>query len=208
MIYDRDYFENGLITGKSGYENYRWIPELTIPLAMTIIDYVDIKRGDTVLDFGCAKGYLVKAMRWLGREAYGCDISEYAVDHADAEVKDYITRYLPTMEFSCCIAKDVFEHMERDVLSHTLKNINAKFLFAIVPLGVKGKFYAPMNNLDTTHQICFPHEWWVHFFRENRWKNIKFSFRVNGIKDKYYEKYPEAHGFFFMEKDNDNNTEG
>ena len=208
MIYDRDYFENGLITGKSGYENYRWIPELTIPLAMTIIDYIGIVRNDTVLDFGCAKGFLVKALRWLRRDAYGCDISEYAVDHADPEVKEYLTRYLPTKKFTYCIAKDVFEHMEPDTLRYTLKAINAKILFAIVPLGEEGKFYAPMNNRDTTHQICFPSQWWINLFRGNGWTDIQFSYRVDGIKDKYYERYPEAHGFFLMRKANDNDTEG
>ena len=34
--YDKDYYENGVAKGISGYENYRWIPELTYPMAYTI----------------------------------------------------------------------------------------------------------------------------------------------------------------------------
>ncbi len=48
-FYDRDYYERGLASGKSNYDNYRWIPELTFPMAMTIIDVLGIRRGDRVL---------------------------------------------------------------------------------------------------------------------------------------------------------------
>lgn len=70
-MYDREYFEYGVETGKSNYQNYRWIPELTIPMAMTIIDLLGIKPNESVLDYGCAKGYLVKALRMLHRNAWG-----------------------------------------------------------------------------------------------------------------------------------------
>ena len=86
MEYDEDYFENGIKTGKSCYENYRWLPELTIPMAMTIIDLLKIQRFETVLDFGCAKGYLVKAFKLLYRNAFGVDASPYAIANCDSEV--------------------------------------------------------------------------------------------------------------------------
>ena len=72
-VYNESYFERGLESGLSLYQNYRWIPELTIPMAMTIIDFLGIKRHQTILDFGCAKGFLVKAFRLLYRSAYGVD---------------------------------------------------------------------------------------------------------------------------------------
>ncbi len=31
-FFDKNYFESGPQTNKSLYQNYRWIPELTIPL--------------------------------------------------------------------------------------------------------------------------------------------------------------------------------
>ena len=52
-------------------------------MAQVIIDYLDIHRGQKILDIGCAKGYLVKALRWLGRDAYGFDISDYALEKSD-----------------------------------------------------------------------------------------------------------------------------
>ena len=34
--YNQDYFERGIELGISGYNNYRWMPEFTIPMAMTM----------------------------------------------------------------------------------------------------------------------------------------------------------------------------
>ena len=79
--YDADYFERGLESGKSCYQNYRWVPELTIPMTMTIIDYLKIPRGAKILDYGCAKGYLVRSMELLGRPAWGLDTSPYAIEN-------------------------------------------------------------------------------------------------------------------------------
>lgn len=199
--YDKSYYEDGISSQKSNYENYRWIPELTVPLAMTIIDHLDIKQNELVLDFGCAKGYLVKAFRWLNRQAYGYDLSEYALENADAEIKNYVSNSIPNLNFKYCIAKDVFEHIEEDTLSNILTNkINTETLFAVIPLGENRIYYATLNNFDKSHVSCHTHEWWLKFFKECGWGIKNFSFRVDGIKDKYYEKFPQSHGFFLLNK--------
>ena len=38
-----------------------------------------IDRNDTVLDFGCAKGYVTYGLRLLGCNAHGVDISKYSI---------------------------------------------------------------------------------------------------------------------------------
>jgi SAM-dependent methyltransferase len=208
MIFDGDYYERGLETGKSCYQNYRWIPELTMSMAMTIIDYLNIKPTDSILEIGCAKGYLVKAFRLLRRQAYGIDISEYAITNVDNYVRDYcylgnvngFTKF-PFPNFNFCIAKDVFEHIEKQELLHTLNCIPAKTLFVVVPLGDgKGKYIAPNNDLDKTHIICEPMHWWIQLFDKTNWVAERTTFKISGIKDAYYESYPKAHGFFMLRK--------
>lgn len=200
-MYDQDYYEDGILTGKSCYENYRWIPGLTIPMAMTMIDYLGMKRNASVLDFGCAKGYLTKALRWLSRDAQGYDTSVYALANADPEIKPFVSVSIPFQKFKYCIAKDVFEHIDADSLAKTLeKSINAKMLFAVIPLGDDGTYRAPVNNLDPSHITCEPEEWWQQFFYRCGWMTNKFTLRIDGIKDKYYKKYPKAHGFFTLVK--------
>ena len=88
-LYDEEYFERGIENKKSCYTNYRWIPELTIPLAFSMIEYLKISPEEKILDFGCAKGYLVKAFRLLHRQAFGYDISDYAKESAPYDVKKF-----------------------------------------------------------------------------------------------------------------------
>lgn len=203
-FYDRDYYEIGIESGKSNYQNYSWLPELTIPLAMTIIDLLGIKPKQSILEIGCAKGYLVKALRMLHRDAWGSDISDYALANVDSSVKAYCSKpsfYEHTFrtEFDFCIAKDVFEHIPVSELSETLKKIPASILFSVIPLGENGCYFAKANNLDKSHVICETAEWWINFFGENKWEMKFFSYHVPGIKDNY-AMIPKAHGFFIHRK--------
>lgn len=211
-VYDEDYYMRGLETGKSCYQNYRWMPEQTIAMAMVMIDLLGIKRGQKVLDYGCAFGFLVKALRLLGREGWGIDISRYANENTDPSVVGHC--YLRTGNYwdgdqsfhsDFCIAKDVFEHIPEEELATTLKWINAEIMFAIIPLGESDGFRAegyraPANNLDVTHKICKSELWWTDFLEGNGWKLQDFEFMVPGIKDSYYEKHPKAHGFFTLKR--------
>lgn len=201
-FFGEDYFQRGIETGKSCYQNYRWIPELTIPMAMTFVDFLDIGRKDQVLDFGCSRGYLVKALRWLNRQAWGEDISEYAIANADDEVKQFVSlsKNATERDYSLTIAKDVFEHIEPDNLSVILHRFNSKHLFAVVPLGDNGKYRAEANNCDKSHVVCEDEGWWTEFLFQNGWILKDFRFRLDGCKDSYYVENPKAHGFFLLRR--------
>ena len=123
--YDRDYYEFGVESGKSNYSCYRWLPELTIPMAMTMIDFLHITNDQTILDWGAAKGYLVKAFRWLRRQAWGYDISEWAIQNADPEIRMFCSNSLGDLlgRYDVCMAKDVLEHIPKEQLGDTLSKI-------------------------------------------------------------------------------------
>ncbi len=197
--YTRDYFERGIETGKSLYSNYTWLPEMTIPMAMTMIDYLKIKRGQRVLDIGCAKGYLVKAMRWLGREAWGCDISDYALETADSEVKQYLSKELPKDHFHFAISKDTFEHVPLPILRRYLTNLKASVLFVVVPLGDGKHYNIPAYELDTTHIHRQPLIWWNELLKSQGWKIRSAVPRVQGIKDNWISE-EMGNGFITAEK--------
>ena len=84
--YGKSYYEDGIKSGVSCYENYRWLPELSIPLAFEIAEYLNIKKTDSILDFGCAKGYLVKSFRLLHYDCYGVDVSEFKTTKASSNI--------------------------------------------------------------------------------------------------------------------------
>ena len=45
-----------------------------------------------VLDVGCAKGYMVKAFREQGMEAWGVDVSEYALSASPEDIRKHLYR--------------------------------------------------------------------------------------------------------------------
>ncbi len=166
--YDADYYLNGKATGKSNYENYSWKPDLTLPMADWLKRTLHIKDGDTVLDFGTARGFLVKALRMRGVNAFGCDSSEWAVANCDEGVKGYITREIPEGRFDHIIAKDVLEHITETDLVGVLKTLIAatrKSLLMIVPLThhVDGSFLRDEDNADPSHVIMWPLQEWMAF---------------------------------------------
>ncbi len=80
--YGRDYFDGVRDVGYGGYRyDGRWVP-----VAKDIIAQYGLKPGDKVLDVGCAKGFLVKDLLAQGIDAYGVDVSEYALMHCEPEV--------------------------------------------------------------------------------------------------------------------------
>jgi len=205
-FYDEDYYQRGLETGKSCYQSYRWMPEATCSMVMTLIDYLHIGRNDLILDFGCAYGYVVKAFRLLHRQAWGFDISDYAIKNIDPMVKPYCFKISNPVEipekYDFCIAKDVLEHINYECIENVIKNINSRNIFAVIPLenDDKNGYAAPSNNLDKSHIICEGIDWWLDTFHNSGWRLHTFGFRVDGIKDSYYKNYPKAHGFFWCKK--------
>ena len=197
-FFDRDYFEAGLETGKSCYQNYKWMPEETVSLAMRFIDHFNLSREDLILDYGCSKGYLVKAFRLLHRRAFGFDISEYAISQVPKEVKDFCwSDDLLIKNFKLCIAKDVFEHVPLLALQDLLvKNLKAEKLFAVIPLGEKGVYRSRVNNLDPSHIVCYSEMEWMKFFEDTKqWVIDDFSFSFEGLKEHHPK---ESHGFFTL----------
>lgn len=78
------YFDGPREFGYGGYcYDGRWIP-----VAHDIVGHFNLKPGMRVLDVGCAKGFLVKDLMKVcpGLEAFGLDISLYALLHCEPEV--------------------------------------------------------------------------------------------------------------------------
>lgn len=211
-IYNKDYYENGIVKGISCYENYRWIPELTYPMAHAIVNLLKIDKKHKVLEFGCAHGFLVKALNDFGIETYGVDISEYAISNAPSEIRDKlallkkndienaIKSFNISSKFDYVIAKDVFEHIEPDELKKILTDLSkfTKSLLVVVPLGDDGKYRINSYALDKTHVIAENEDWWKDIFTSNNFKVEFFSHKIDGIKDKWLTINEKGNGFFIL----------
>lgn len=197
-MYDADYFLRGKETGKSLYENYRWLPELTIPMVEAIIAHCGIDKADHILDFGCARGYIVRAFYELGYDAWGYDTSEWALENADPKIKNRLRNdeLLSCYDYEWIIAKDVLEHVPRvaDVIEELMAMATIG-LFIVVPLAMfDGQPYVVSDyEKDVTHIHRFSLGTWTRFFIQPGWA-VTASYKVPGVKDNY-SQYAKGNGF-------------
>jgi SAM-dependent methyltransferase len=86
--FDVEYWDAGRDTGYGGYHyDGRWRE-----LAQTLRDCYQLKPGDKILDVGCGKGFLLYDLTSAvpGVEVRGIDISGYALDRAQPDVRPFL----------------------------------------------------------------------------------------------------------------------
>ena len=86
--FGKEFFDGDRRFGYGGFVyDYRFWGEV-VP---TFKKYWQLQAGDSFLDVGCAKGFMLYDLKKLIPEikVYGVDISDYAVNHAKEEVKKY-----------------------------------------------------------------------------------------------------------------------
>ena len=195
--YDEDYFLRGNEIGKSLYTDYKWLCLPTMKMALTLIEQFDL-HDKTVIDYGCARGYLVKALRRFDVNAIGVDVSEWALSNCDSEISDsvgHIEDHDRVCDFGIC--KDVLEHIdEKDMPSvFSFMEKFAKEWFLVIPVGDNGKFYIDNYNLDPSHVNIKPITGWVYSIID--YFDIEYisSTPVAGIKDKWQKINPGGDAF-------------
>lgn len=203
--FDSNYFERGAELGLSCYTNYRWLPSLTIPMCEALERELGFHKDDAILDFGCAKGYVVKALRHLGYNAWGADISEYAISSADEETRPFLIlsesgRGLPTNN-NWILAKDVLEHLTEDEALQALCEMRkaTTSLFIAVPLGNGHTYTIPEMEKDVTHKIRQPLWWWSGLVEDAGFKIKSATFSLPGIKENWTRAHKFGNGFIIAQ---------
>jgi SAM-dependent methyltransferase len=162
------YFERG---EGSGYVNYSWRPDLIWPRVQAIIQATAVQPPNKILDFGCAKGFYVRCLRREGFEAFGFDVSPYALSHAPEDVRPFLSlrsekglSVFNDKEFDLTIAKDVLEHLPADELEETIQGlcrISRKLIVTVPICGADRRYIDEGDELDVTHSIRFMLKEWM-----------------------------------------------
>lgn len=201
-VFNEDYFEDGVRKRVSAYENYRWMPERTIREASSIINHIQF---NTVLDYGCAKGFMVHALRLLGKDAYGVDISEYAIRNCHPSVKDYL-EVIDNVEYlgggwDLIIAKDVLEHIPKENIPRILSELRRRCdkIFIAVPLGDGNRYRIREYEMDITHVVREPEEWWLTTIVEAGFKIKYFDYEFGHLKENWTKPHPFGNAFIVAE---------
>jgi SAM-dependent methyltransferase len=175
--YGQEYFDGPRLYGYGGYkDDGRWIP-----VAHDIVSHFGLRRGDKVLDVGCAKGFLVKQLRRIGMDALGVDISSYAIEHAEEGIRPFL--------LEGCASKLPFENASFDcVLSiNTLHNLPRLGVLAalreIMRVTRVAKAFVQVDSYETPEQKQALEEWVLtaKFYGSPRtWRRLFFQAGYTG----------------------------
>ncbi len=168
--YDGDYFLRGPETGKSNYHDYHFLPDETLKLALYAKRHMGIAEHHTVLDFGCATGNFVKALRMQGTQAFGYDHAEWPIANCEEAVRGFVSNHLTLapLSYDHIWMKDVAEHMGICQLQDLIPKMCAaarRSILIIVPLTAYfgGEYKRPEDEADPSHIIRFTLDDWVKF---------------------------------------------
>ena len=125
-------------------------------------------RPRTVLDAGCAMGYLVAALRERGVEAYGIDISDYAICCVREDIRPYcavgslldpLPEGLPE-QYDVVVTIEVLEHLYADAGKKAIQNLCSLADTVIFSS-------SPDDFTEKTHLNVQQREYWARLFAEN-----------------------------------------
>ena len=152
QVFDAWYFAH--CCGRPYARDAEWLEFFGRIADRIVADFAPVR----VLDAGCAWGLLVEALRARGVEAWGIDISEYAISQVSPAVAPYcrvgsITEPFDG-RFDLIVTMEVVEHMAPVEADRALANLAAHtdtLLFSSSPFDLR----------EPTHQSVRPVEGWA-----------------------------------------------
>ncbi|MET0398309.1 MAG: methyltransferase domain-containing protein [Longimicrobiaceae bacterium] len=192
--YDEDYFETG---SKSNWaRGYSWalfgglFGEMAGMLAELLPD------AASFLDAGCAKGFLVRALRERGKDAWGFDGSAWAVDHAEGAARQFLRRASVDeaaydRRFDVVVAAELLQTLtgaQLDAFLPRAREWTDTALVACIPsfeTEAEQAAYVPRGN-DATHLTMRTRKWWHARFLAAGWKQDP----LHRVVETYFRRHP------------------
>lgn len=168
--YNKNYYDE--YSNGAGYENNKLWEYMFSNIADIIIQKYNPK---TVLDIGCAFGYLVHALRKKGVESYGIDVSEYAINHADESVKPYLKNMSALDELPENFPKHYDLVVSIEMIEHLYEEDGLKVIDKMVSYADRVLISSTDDDYDdVTHFNVQKKEYWVDkFARKGFLRNLE-----------------------------------
>ena len=134
------------------------------------------------LDVGCAKGFLVRALREVGKECWGIDHSQWALDQADPIARPYLIQAsaddLPCeRSVDLVLAFDLLSHLTESQAKEFLRRARAVSKMGIVAVirsfetEEEARQVAEQSeDADLSHILLRTRNWWHGLFIEAGWR--------------------------------------
>jgi len=178
--YDENYFERGIKSNWQGGYSWTHFGGLFTETASFLIEM--FPQATSYLDAGCAKGFLIRALRESGKECWGFDHSAWAMDHAEPEALPFMERagvdeVRLDRQVDILLAFDLLsqltEAQARAFLQRARERTNMAIIAVITSLESGEETQPHGSSLvgrDGSHVTFRQRTWWDALFKEAGWK--------------------------------------
>ena len=172
--FGRDFFDGDR---NHGYGGFNYMPRFWQPVIPTFKDYWDLTPNSSLLDVGCAKGFMLHdlAESIPGITLKGIDISEYAIKNAMVDMKLHLqvanaTQLpFPDKTFDVVISINTVHNLDRNDCAKALQEIERVsrcHSFITVDAYRNDDEKERMNAWNLTAKTIMSVEEWITFFKD------------------------------------------
>lgn len=182
--FGRDFFDGDR---RYGYGGFNYHPRFWRPVVPTLREHFHLKAGDSLLDVGCAKGFMLHDLAALipGLIVKGIDVSAYAIENAIDDMKPHVqvadVRQLPFLDksFDVVIAINTIHNLDRANCAEALREIERvarRGAFLTVDAYYNDAERERMMAWNLTAKTIMHADEWKAFFAENGYTGDYFWF--------------------------------
>ena len=169
-------YEEGYFT-KTGYDGYWDCPEH----AIRVEKIINITQPQSVLDVGCAYGYIVKRLLDKGIHAVGMDISHWCEQKAAEIIPRHFVRHdmrqtpypFRGKEFDVLYCEGVLEHIGAQYIDKIMvefERISNKRLLALtLEWHIQANPHKSQDGIAPGHLCLHNHNWWFNKMPNYSW---------------------------------------
>ena len=172
--FGRDFFDGDR---NHGYGGFNYMPRFWQPVIPTFKDYWDLTPNSSLLEVGCAKGFMLHdlAESIPGITLKGIDISEYAIKNAMVDMKLHLqvanaTQLpFPDKTFDVVISINTVHNLDRNDCAKALQEIervSRGHSFITVDAYRNDEEKERMNTWNLTAKTIMSVEEWITFFKD------------------------------------------
>ena len=182
--FDFDYFDGNRA---HGYGGYKYNSKFWTPVIKTFKDHWNLDDNSSFLDVGCGKGFTLYDLKKEipGININGIDISQYAIDNSNEEIKKYLSvgnaNYLPFEDnsFDVVISINTIHNLDIEECALAIREIERvkkKHSYIIVDAYRTVEEKQRIYDWNLTAKTIMSADEWAKFFRDNNYTGEYFWF--------------------------------
>ena len=176
--FGRDFFDGDR---SHGYGGFNYMPRFWQPVVPTMQQWFGLTGASSLLDVGCAKGFMMHDLAALipGITVKGIDVSSYAIEHAMEDMKPHVqvadakALPFPDKSFDVVISINTIHNLPRAECGQALREIervSRKGAFVTVDAYRNDDERERMMAWNLTAQTIMHVDEWKAFFAEHGYR--------------------------------------